>query len=120
MAVTIEMLEEKIAQVQRELAEVSAALDELAGASDGSGPESTVSQRDPLAGVRFSDPKALLPVLDKAFAEMGIDVTQPAPTPEEVQQLMLREGVRPEDNIGSRGIIEAREEYSTDARAPGG
>ena len=69
-----------------------------------------VAPRDPLAGVRFSDPKALLPLLDKAFAEMGIDVTQPAPTPEEVQQLMLREGVRPEDNILSRGIIEAREE----------
>ena len=37
-------------------------------------------------------------------------VTQPAMTPQEVQELMLREGVRPEDNILSRGIIEAREE----------
>jgi hypothetical protein len=109
MAVTIEMLKQKIAHLQQELAEVSAALDELVVAPADPGPESAASRPDPLAGIRFSDPKALLPLLDKAFAEMGIDVTQPAPTPEEVQQLMLREGVKPEDNIGSRGIIAARE-----------
>ena len=109
MAATIEMLKNKIAHLQQELAEISAALDELgeAPARQGSAPE--VSAQDPLAGARFSDPKALLPLLDKAFAKMGIDVSQPAPTPEEVQQLMLREGVMPEDNLGSRAIIEARE-----------
>jgi hypothetical protein len=110
MAATIEMLKKKIAHLQQELAEMSAALDELreAPTEPGSAPEAL--PRDPLAGVRFSDPKALLPLLDEAFAKMGIDVSQPAPTPEEVQQLMLREGIRPEDNILSRGIIEAREE----------
>jgi hypothetical protein len=116
MAATIEMLKKKIAHLQEELAEVSAALDELASSPPPASPAtppgtvSAAGRPDPLAGVRFSDPKALLPLLDKAFAEMGIDVTQPAPTPEEVQQLMLREGVRPEDNILSRAIIEAREE----------
>ena len=85
-------------------------LDELEGVPPYSHSAPEGFPRDPLAGVRFSDPKALLPLLDKAFAEMGIDVTQPAPTPEEVQQLMLREGVKPEDNILSRAIIEAREE----------
>jgi hypothetical protein len=110
MAVTIEMLKQKIAHLQQELAEVSAALDELAGPPTESEAEPAVSPPDPLAGIRFADPKALLPLLDQAFAEMGIDVTQPAPTPEEVQQLMLREGVKPEDNILSRAIIEAREE----------
>lgn len=110
MAVSIEMLKQKIAHLQQELAELSAALDELAGAPTQPGSPPAGSRPDPLAGVRFSDPKALLPLLDRAFAEMGIDVTQPAPTPEEVQQLMLRDGVRPEDNIGSRAIIEAREE----------
>jgi hypothetical protein len=110
MAATIQMLKHKIAHLQEELAEVSAALDELAEVptNSHSAPEQVV--QNPLAGVRFSDPKALLPLLDKAFAEMGIDITQPALTHEEVQQLMLREGVRPEDNIGSRAIIEAREE----------
>jgi hypothetical protein len=110
MAATIEMLKNKIAHLQQELAEMSAALDELGEAptEPGSAPEAL--PRDPLAGIRFSDPKALLPLLDEAFAKMGIDVSQPALTPEEVQQLMLREGVRPEDNILSRAIIEAREE----------
>jgi hypothetical protein len=110
MTATIEMLKRKIAHVQQELTEVSAALDELAGAPTKPGAILEAPARDPLAGIRFSDPKALLPLLDKAFAQMGIDVTQPALTPEEVQQLMLREGVRPEDNLGSRAIIEAREE----------
>ncbi len=110
MAATIEMLKNKIAHLQQELAEMSAALDELGGTPTAPGSAPEVLSQDPLVGVHFSDPKALLPLLDKAFAQMGIDVTQPAPTPEEVQQLMLREGIRPEDNILSRGIIEAREE----------
>jgi hypothetical protein len=110
MTPTIEMLKRKIAHVQQELAEMSAALDELAEAPATPGSEMAAPAPDPLAGVHFSDPKALLPLLDEAFAQMGIDVTQPALTAEEVQQLMLREGVRPEDNILSRAIIEAREE----------
>jgi hypothetical protein len=110
MAATIEMLKQKIAHLQEGLAEVSAALDDLGGVSANSRSAPETAAQNPLAGVRFSDPKALLPLLDKAFVEMGIDVTQPAPTPEEVQQLMLREGIRPEDNILSRAIIEAREE----------
>jgi hypothetical protein len=39
---------------------------------------------------------------------MGIDV-QPIGA-EELQDMMLKEGIRPEDNIASRGIIEMREE----------
>ncbi len=65
---------------------------------------------NPLGGLTFADAKALLPILDKAFAEMGIDVIQPAMRHEDVQQLMLLEGIKPEDNILSRGIIEARGE----------
>ncbi len=103
MVATIEMLKEKIAHIRQELDEVSTALDEIAAAQPAAKP-------NPLAGLKFTDTKALLPVVDEAFAKMGIDVTQPAPTPEEVQQLMLREGVKPEDNIFSRAIIEAREE----------
>jgi hypothetical protein len=118
MAVTVEMLKEKIARVQQELDEVRAALDHLEtpvqeaarGERAASETPAAPPRRDPLAHLRFSDPKKLLPILDRAFAEMGIDVTQPALSPVEVQELMLREGVRPEDNLGSRGIIEAREE----------
>jgi hypothetical protein len=106
MAVTVEILKRKIARLQRELAEVSAGLDELAGAAAGE----PVPPAGPLPGRRSSDREELLAVLDRAYAEMGIDVSGPAPTAREVQELMLREGVRPEDNILSRGIIEARDE----------
>jgi hypothetical protein len=41
---------------------------------------------------------------------MGIDVSGEPPTAAAAQELMLREGVRPEQNILSRGIIEARDE----------
>ena len=119
MPATVEMLKQKIARLQRELGEVSAALDDLAeptgpnNTPTGKPPEGTsarLTRDDPFAGIRFTDPQELLPAIDRAFAEMGIDVTQPAPTPEEVQEFMRREGIRPEDNILSRGIIEAREE----------
>jgi hypothetical protein len=109
MAVTIETLKEKVTRLQQDLAELSAALDELAKAPAENGPPSSPTGT-PLAGMKLSDPEALLSVLDKAFAEMGIDVSQPAPSAEEVQQLMLSEGIKPEDNIGSRAIIEARDE----------
>jgi len=109
---TIEMLREKIAQMQADLAEMSAALEELArlpGASEQAVPLQT--RADPLlADEKFTDPQAALTALDAAFEQMGLDVTQPALSPEEVQELMLREGIRPEECILSRGIIEARDE----------
>ena len=36
-------------------------------------------------------------------------VGSPTMTPRQVRELMLSEGVRAEDNIGSRGIMDARE-----------
>ena len=112
MATSIEMLKAKLAHVQRELAEVSTELDELAAS-----PSPIESLTPPgqagriiLKGPKFSDPRALLPLIDAAFVKMSIDITKPAMTPEEVQQFMLQEGVRPENNLISRGIIEAREE----------
>lgn len=37
-------------------------------------------------------------------------VPDPTATPQRARAMMLAQGVRPEDCIGSRGIIEAREE----------
>jgi hypothetical protein len=110
--VTIQKLREKIALVQAELAEVSAALEELARLPVEGSPDAPPHPPDrlPPAGPKFTDPQTALAALDKAFAQMGIDVTRPALSPEEVQQLMLREGVRPEDFVLSKGIIDAREE----------
>ena len=112
MVTTIEVLKEKLARAQQELAEVSAALDGLAASlpttvSAAPAMETRTIRLDP---TKFTDSRTLQPLIDEAFTKMGIDITQPALTPEEVQELALREGVRPEDNILSRGIIEAREE----------
>jgi hypothetical protein len=100
--ITIEILKEKVDYIQRELMEVRAALDTLA--------MPPVTTPNPLARLKFAETKVLLSIVDKAFKEIGIDVTKPAMTPEEVQQLMLQEGIKPEDNIFSRAIIESREE----------
>jgi hypothetical protein len=110
--VSIQMLREKIARVQAELAEVSAALEELAQrpVDTPNAVPSRPEDRQPLAGAKFTDPQTALADLDRAFTQMGIDVSGPSLTPEEVQQFMLGEGIRSEDLILSKGIIEAREE----------
>jgi hypothetical protein len=112
MAVTIAELKEKLARVQQDLAEVSASLDQLESANGG---PQTVAGPIPLAealvaGVDFVDPRTFRELADEAFRKMGIDITAPAPTPEEVQALMIREGIRPEDRIFTRALYEMREE----------
>jgi hypothetical protein len=111
MAVTIRALKEKLAHLQHELAEVSAALDEL----DEPSPRPAASWTRPLdevlrEGVDYVDPRTLLSDFDAALEKMGLEIAASAPTAEEVQALMRREGVRPEDNLISRGVAEAREE----------
>lgn len=110
MTAAIETLKNRIAHLQEELAEIHAALDELPGAPRERGGTSDVLSPHPPAGVQFADPRTLLPLLDMTFADLGVDITQPAPTAEEVQGMLLREGIRPEDKLLSRGIVEAREE----------
>jgi hypothetical protein len=110
MAMTIAELKEKLARAQQELAEVSAALDEVAAVKA----EPSI-QRTPSGAVRFtgpgwSDPATLRALADEAFRKMGFDDSAPILTPKEVQDLMLREGVRPEDRIFTRTLYEMREE----------
>ena len=52
----------------------------------------------------------LRPSIENALGKPDSDVE--IPTAEELQQLLLEEGVRPEDNLGSRVIIEERERRS--------
>ena len=49
-------------------------------------------------------------IIEEAFRKMGIPPGPPTMTPEELQKLMIAEGVRPEDNEASREIIRMREE----------
>jgi len=102
MAISVDVLKSRIAHIRQELEDVSTALDSLA--------EAPAPRTAMPPGTSAIDRSALLAVLDAAYTEMGVDLSEPAITAEELQALMLEEGVRPEDNILSSGIIAAREE----------
>jgi hypothetical protein len=57
----------------------------------------------------FADKKAFLKLLEDQDQKTGF-VVDPTVTPERVYEMMLSQGVRPEDNILSRDIIRARYE----------
>jgi hypothetical protein len=56
----------------------------------------------------FADKKAIQKAIAEQHARMGF-VKDPTATAEQARELILADGVRPEDNLFSRGIIEARE-----------
>lgn len=101
-------------EVTSKLAEVRAALDQLPDAEEKSSTDLMANQRskeiatDQLRVVRFVDKEKLQPIINRAFAEMGVR-DEPVGA-EKVQEMIAACGVRPEDNILSRGIIEMREE----------
>lgn len=55
----------------------------------------------------FLDKAAIQKMVKEQNARIGF-VPEPGITPEMVQQMMRERGVRPEDNIGSCGVIEMR------------
>lgn len=57
----------------------------------------------------LADKKQLLRILEEQDKLTGF-VADPDATAEKAQQMMLADGVRPEDNIGSREIMRMREE----------
>jgi hypothetical protein len=57
----------------------------------------------------IADKRALRRILEEADKLTGF-VLDPMATPEKLHEMMLADGVRPEDNIGSREIIRMREE----------
>jgi hypothetical protein len=55
----------------------------------------------------FIDPEMIRRVVAETYAKMGIP-PDPTATAEKAQEMALACGVRPEENLGSRGIIEDR------------
>lgn len=55
----------------------------------------------------FLDKEKIRKVVAETNARMGIE-PDPTATAEKAQEMALACGVRPEDNLGSRGIIEDR------------
>jgi len=57
----------------------------------------------------FVDKKLIQEIVAEQNELMGF-VPDPTATAEKAREMMLALGVRPEDNLGSRGIIAARDE----------
>jgi hypothetical protein len=57
----------------------------------------------------FVDKKLIQKIVAEQNERMGF-VPDPAATAQKAREMMLALGIRPEDNLGSRGIIAAREE----------
>ncbi len=108
MIPTITKLIIKVEQLEWDLAEIKAELVKLqASAMKSMPPEERKAVR--LARVR-AQRERLRPSIEKALEKPDSDIE--IPTAEELQQLLLEEGVKPEDNLGSRAIIEERERRS--------
>jgi hypothetical protein len=100
-------------EVASKLGEMRTALEQLPDMKDGLGDRVTEQgskeiAADRLRMVRFVDKEKLRPIVDNAFAAMGVR-GEPIGA-EKVQEMIAAGGVRPEDNILSRGIIDMREE----------
>ena len=102
MATTLEELEKRMDAMEQELVRLR---------QSASGPplDETPAQRGArlLEQGRRNKPQ-LRAQMAKVLEEMGIK-GEPVP-PEKLREMMMRDGVRPEDNLFSRGIIEMREE----------
>lgn len=95
----------KVEQLEWDLTEVKAELIKLqASAIKSLTPEERKAVR--LARVQ-AQRERLRPSIEKTLGKPDPDAK--TLTAEELQQLQLEEGVKPEDNIGSRAIIEERE-----------
>ncbi len=101
LIIKIEQLEWDLVEVKKELVKLQVPLMKSLT------PEERKAVR--LARVQAQRERLRLPI-ENALGKPDSDIE--IPTAEELQQLLLEEGVKPEDNLGSRAIIEERERRS--------
>jgi hypothetical protein len=101
MAATTEELERRLAALEAEVARLRERLEP----PPGSQPENAWEEMARRS--RESQP-ALTAAWKKMLQDLGIPEVEPIPA-EELQQMMIDEGIRPEDNILSSEIIRMRE-----------
>ena len=106
MTATLEEVRRRLIDIQAQLAEVTEAVAELE-VQPQEGPAPPV--RGWPSTIPLVDKKPLKEAFDDLMRQMGIENTQPIPA-EELQERMRQHGIKPEDRILSRGIIEMREE----------
>ena len=104
MTTTIDKLLIKTERIEQELAEVKQALEKLRS-TESLTPEERAAAR--LERVRSKNEK-LTPLIDETFKKMGI--TGEPISAEKLQEMFVAEGVKPEENSFSQGIIKMREE----------
>lgn len=98
----------KIDQLEWDLAEIKKELEKLqAPVMKSLTPEERAAARS--TRVRAQN-KRLNSSIEKTFGKPDFDTE--IPTAEELQKLLLEDGINPEDNLGSRAIIEEREKRS--------
>ena len=105
MIPTITKLIIKIEQLEWELAEVKSELEKLQPFFIKSlTPEEIAAAQSARTNAQN---ERLRPSIEKALGkpESGTAI----PTAEEIQRLLLEDGIKPEDNLGSRTVIEERE-----------
>ena len=95
----------KLEQLEWDLAEVKKELEELQASFMKS---LTPEERAAAYSARTrAQNERLHPLIEKALGKP--DSNAEIPTAEELQKLLLEDGINPEDNLGSRAIIEERE-----------
>jgi hypothetical protein len=101
--VTLEALKAKITRVEKEITEVRQGLEELLASTAG-----PTRQETPPNQIQAVNKDRWLQLVDEWFQQLG--VAAPSIGAEKLQALMLQEGLKPEDNLLSQGIIAMREE----------
>ena len=102
LLIKIEQLEWDLAEVKKELEELQAPVMKSL----------TPAERKAVRLARVqAQRERLRPSIENALGKP--DSNAETLTAEELQQLLLEEGVNPKDNIGSRAVIEERERRST-------
>ena len=102
MAATIDQLRVKLERIEQDLAEVRRELEQLSPAEPLKSEEWWAAR---VARVRTENER-LRPLIDRVFEEMGI-VGEPIGAVK-VQEMIAACGVKPEENLFSRGILEMR------------
>jgi hypothetical protein len=100
---SVEELEKRVVELEREIRELREELKPCWGDETPAERGARMRRRSQRGGEELAKLSA------KVLAEMGIH-GEPIGA-EKVQEMMRAEGIKPEDNIISRGIIEMREEY---------
>ncbi len=101
MAITLEALAKRVDELEQEVAELKQR--DAAPRQDESELQRVIRE----LGYGTSNRDEVIAIAKRVFRGMGIPEDPPM-TIEELHRSMLASGIRPEDNILSRGIIEAR------------